>query len=266
MAPRESMVTLKRGVSILEALAGASPSRGLDHAALARRLNFTRSTLYRYLAALEERGLVEQAAPGRYRLGPTIVYLAAVVHSRDFTDLAREYVQELAGGTGETAYATVYDYPYSVAVLVEEGSGPVGPRVPIGSRMPLHCSASGKVYLAHELPRVIDSYLQGTLEARTPNTMTDPGQIKRALGEVLASGYAVDQGENHASICGLSSPVFDFAGNVVGALSIVLATTRLRPKQIRELAEPLTVATQSLSERIGYSERGEPRRRFVGST
>lgn len=258
------MVTLKRGVSILEALAAASPSRGLDHAALARRLNFTRSTLYRYLSALEERGLVEQAVPGRYRLGPTIVYLAAVVHSRDFTDLARDYVTDLASVTGETAYATVYDYPYSVAVLVEEGTGPVGPRVAIGSRMPLHSSASGKIYLAHERPRVIDSYLQGTLEARTPNTTTDPAEVKRVLGDVLAAGYAVDQGENHTAICGIAAPVFDYAGSVVGALSIVLVNSRLTTKQIRELSEPLTHATQRLSERIGYSERSEPRRRFTG--
>src|SRR5439155_1610347 len=90
-------------------------TRGLDHAALARRLGFGRSTLYRYLARLQEAGFVEEVdGRGRYRLGPRILYLAAVMHKRDFSELARDYVRELAAETGETTHATVFDFARDV--------------------------------------------------------------------------------------------------------------------------------------------------------
>jgi IclR family acetate operon transcriptional repressor len=251
----DSLVTLTRGLGILEALAGASATRGLDHAALARRLGFARSTLYRYLGCLQQAGFVEESdEPGRYRLGPRILYLAAVMHRREFNDFARDHVRELARVTGETAHATVYDYPYSVTILIADGDAPVGPRVLIGSRRPLHASASGKLFLAHEQPRVIDAYLGMQLEARTQNTITHPDALRRLLVDVREQGYAVDQAESYTGICGLAAPVFDFSGEIVGTLCTTVATARLEPERIRQLAVPLRRSAEALSTRLGWVE------------
>jgi DNA-binding IclR family transcriptional regulator len=249
----DPLVTLTRGISILDELASASPSRGLDHATLARRLGFHRSTLYRYIAALQAAGFVEETQErGRYRLGSRILYLAAVMHRREFNEYAREHVRELARVTGETAHASVYDYPYSVTILIAEGEAPVGPRVLVGSRRPLHASASGKVYLAHEQERVVDAYLAGGPEALTATTITSTEVLRRALVEVRAQGYGVDQGESYDGICGVAAPVFDFTGQVVGCLSLTTATSRLEPSQVRALASPLCESATALSTRLGW--------------
>ncbi len=248
----DPLATLTRGLEILEALAGASPTRGLDHAALARRLGCGRSTLYRYLARLQEAGFVEQVeAQGRYRLGSRILYLAAVMHERDFSELAREHVRGLAAETGETAHATVYDHPYSVTVLIAESSAPVGPRVQLGSRRPLHASASGKVFLAHADRAKADAYLASRLEARTAATITAPSTLRRLLSEVRATGYAVDEGESYEQICGVAAPVFDFAGDVIGTLSITSVGSRLAPDFLARLVEPLKRNARVLSARLG---------------
>jgi DNA-binding IclR family transcriptional regulator len=254
----EPLVTLTRGISILDALAGASPSRGLDHATLARRLGFHRSTLYRYIAALQGAGLVEETEErGRYRLGSRILYLAAVMHRREFNEYARDHVRELARVTGETAHATVYDYPYSVTILIAEGDAPVGPRVLVGSRRPLHASASGKVYLAHEKERVIAAYLADAREALTTTTITSADVLRRVLVEVREQGYGIDQGESYDGICGIAAPVFDFSGQVVGCLSITVATSRLEPNQVRVFAAPLRESAAALSTRLGWVQRPE---------
>jgi DNA-binding IclR family transcriptional regulator len=249
----DPLVTLTRGISILDELASASPSRGLDHATLARRLGFHRSTLYRYIAALQAAGFVEETQErGRYRLGSRILYLAAVMHRREFNEYAREHVRELARVTGETAHATVYDYPYSVTILIAEDDAPVGPRVLVGSRRPLHASASGKVYLAHEQARVIDAYLADAREALTTTTITSADVLRRVLVEVREQGYGIDQGESYDGICGLAAPVFDFSGQIVGCLSLTVATSRLEPDRIRALASPLRESAAALSTRLGW--------------
>ena len=79
---------------------------------------------------LEEAGYLEPiGGSSRYRLGPRILYLAATMHQREFSELARDDVRELMTTlTRETAHATVYDHPYSVTVLIAENGAPVGPR------------------------------------------------------------------------------------------------------------------------------------------
>lgn len=249
---RGGPVTLLRGFAVLEALAAAPSSRGLDHATLAQRVGFSRSTLYRYLASLQEAGYVEEIGQtSRYRLGSRILYLAATMHQREFSELARDEVRELMRLTGETAHATVYDHPYSVTVLMAETGGPFGPRVALGSRRPLHASASGKIFLAHGDPRRVDAYLAGNLEPRTAATITDPRVLRTILADVRKNGWAVDQGESYEGICGLAAPVFDFAGEVVGTLSITVATSRLDSKRIRALVDPLVAKAAALSARLG---------------
>jgi DNA-binding IclR family transcriptional regulator len=249
---RDPLVTLGRGLNLLEVLAAAPSTRGLDHATLAKRAGFQRSTLYRYLAFLQRAGFIQEiGSTGRYRLGPRILYLAATMHQREFSELARDSVRELARMTGETAHATVYDHPYSVTVLIAENSAPVGPRVALGSRRPLHASASGKVFLAYGDPRRVSAYLAGQLEARTSRTITEPAALQRILCDVRRNGWALDQGESYDGICGLATPVFDYAGEIVGTLSITVATDRLASVRIRELVTPLAEKAVELSERLG---------------
>jgi DNA-binding IclR family transcriptional regulator len=249
---RAALMTLQRGLSLLETLASAPASRGLDHATLAKRSGLSRSTLYRYISVLEQAGYLELiAGSSRYRLGPRILYLAATMHQREFSELARDDVRELMTLTRETAHATVYDHPYSVTVLIAENGAPVGPRVALGSRRPLHASASGKVFLAYGDPPRVNAYLRADLEARTPATITQPAALKRLLSDVRKNGWAIDQSESYDGICGLAAPVFDFAGDVVGTLSITVAASVLEPARVRELVEPLLLRTAALSKRLG---------------
>ena len=249
---RGSLVTLRRGLALLETLAAAPSSRGLDHVTLARRAGFRRSTLYRYIACLQEAGFIEEVGTsGRYRLGPRPLYLVATMHQREFSELARDSVRELLRICGETAHATVYDHPYSVTVLIAETDAPFGPRVVLGSRRPLHASASGKVFIAHADPRRLQAYLAQPLEARTSTTITSPAELTRCLTSVRRQGWALDQGESYQGICGVAAPVFDFAGEVVGALALTVATDRLVDSRVRQLVAPLLQKAAELSERLG---------------
>lgn len=251
-----SLLTLVRGLSILDALATAPPDRGRAHASLARELGFQRSTLYRYLSCLQEHGYVEFAdETGRFRLGPRAVTIgAAAIATRAFPRFAKQFVDELAHATGETAHATIFDGFQSVTIAMADGAGPIGPRIQIGSRRPPHCSASGKTFLAHQSREVVDAYTSGELERRTKTTIVEPAALRVQLEEVRRVGYATDQAEYVEGICCVAAPVFDFKDTPVGALSISVATEHLDPTRLASLTRPLTMIARNFSRELGHPE------------
>jgi DNA-binding IclR family transcriptional regulator len=249
--------TLVRGLAILDALAAAPAGRGVSHATLARQLGFQRSTLYRYLACLQAQGYVEPAdGPRRFRLGSRARVLGlAALHEHDFARLARGFVDELAAAIGETAHATVFDQGQPVTVEIADGEGPIGPRISVGSRRPVHCSASGKVFLAHAPPREREAGLAGELERRTPATITDPAALRAHLADVRRLGYATDQAEFIPGVCCVAAPVFGHRGEVAGALSISVVAARLDPPALMRLTRPLLEAARRFSSRLGHDQR-----------
>lgn len=249
--------TLVRGLAILDALAAAPAGRGVSHATLARQLGFQRSTLYRYLACLQAQGYVEPAdGARRFRLGSRARVLGlAALHEHDFARFARAFVDELAASTGETAHATVLDQGQPVTVELADGAGPIGPRISVGSRRPVHCSASGKVFLAHGTPRERDAALARELEPRTADTITDPQVLLAQLGDVRRLGYATDQGELLPGVSCVAAPVFDYRGAVAGTLSISVVAPRLDPPALLALTRPLLATAHRFSRRLGHDER-----------
>ncbi len=247
-----SLLTLVRGLAIIDVIAAGPADRGVSHSSLARQLGFQRSTLYRYLACLQELGYVEPAEDGhRYRLGPRVLVVAAAkLREKSFPRLAKAYVNELSERTGETAHATIYDDGASVTVELADGAGPVGPRISIGSRRPAHTSASGKVFLAHEEGLAEGYLVRGShlgAEARI-----DPDALLAEIRQVRNAGYALDQAEVVPGICCVAAPVFDLRGQPAGALSISVATRRLSSTRIQQLLGPLLTAAGRFSSELGH--------------
>jgi DNA-binding IclR family transcriptional regulator len=259
--PAGLLLTLVKGLSILTALAEAPSPRGLSHAALARQLKFQRSTLYRYLSCLQELGFVEEADEShRYRLGPRLVVLGAVAFGeRGFTRQAKRFVNELAAATGETAHATILDDDHAVTVEIADGAGPIGPRISIGSRRPVHCSASGKIFLGYGSSESREEYLTRELEQPTPLSIVDAQALRAQLATMKRRGYATDEGEYVLGIACVAAPVFDFRGEVAGTLSISIAAPRLDKSRLDGILFPLVKISRSFSHELGYLSRDSGR-------
>jgi IclR family KDG regulon transcriptional repressor len=250
--PGESLVTLRRGLLILETLGSQTSPDGLSETDIAEVLGIKQSTLYRYLACLIERGLVEPVSHRRYRIGWRAGLLTTGVRGRAFGDFAPQVIAELAATTGETAHACLYDPPESVTISIAEGDGPVGPRILVGARRPVHCCASGKLFLAYDTTGRTETYLRSRLESRTAATLVDSEVLFRALENVRRAGFATDQQESYEGICGLAVPVRAASGAVAGALSITVVTTHLDERWTQALAEPLVENAQRLSLNLGF--------------
>ena len=102
-----------------------------------------------------------------------------------------------------------------------------------GGRHPAHCTALGKVLLAHLPWEDVVAILEAHPPARlTPATFVDEEELRVELAEVARQGYAVDAEERTPGVVCIAAPVRDLTGRVVAAISISGPRLRLPSRRI----------------------------------
>jgi len=241
-----------RAVRVLEILARTGGSGVSDVAA---DLEVHKSTAFRLLAALEERGLVEQNHDrGKYQLGFGILRLASAMPVRlDLVKQAGPVLDELAAQLGETVDLAVIREHYAVNVAEARGPSSVSAQNWTGQLTPLHATSSGKVLLAYldaeQCEQVLDASGQPPL---TEFTVTSRVALQVQLEQVELDGYAATFEEYEVGLNGVAVPVRDHTGVVVGSVSASGPAYRLVPDRIQEVSGVLKTAAVRISRRMGH--------------
>lgn len=250
-----SVQSVDRAVSILQVLAVQGPSGVTE---IADALDIHKSTVYRLLATLESRGLVEQDSErGSYRIGYTVVELAGgATKGNDLSLLSRPVCQELAAAVGETVNVAVYDGEAVISIDQVLGNAAITSIDWVGKRTPLHATSAGKVFLAHMPQPEAAEVLEQPLEEFTPHTITDPALLKEQLQGVRELGYGVISEELEIGLASLSAPIRSLNGEVIATVTVSGPTFRINDHTISGLAEQLVAAGEKISWRKGYIRRG----------
>jgi DNA-binding IclR family transcriptional regulator len=105
-------------------------------------------------------------------------------------------------------------------------------QLPVGSRVPFHCTATGKTYLS-SLPRRRRRAFVKTLElqALTTNTIRDPKQLLDEADRIAERGYAIDNEEFMHGLVALAVPVTDAKGGFLAAIAFHGPSMRLDIEQ-----------------------------------
>ena len=248
--------SVDRAVAILDLLAAEGWRTGAD---VARELGVHRSTALRLLATLDRHGLVERdPRTAKYRLGRRLAQLASSVRGEvDLRQAARPVCEQLARQLGETVTLDVLDGDEIVPIEQASGSTSVMSVNWLGTRSPVHCTASGKVILAFGPQAVRAAILGRALERRTQNTITDPADLDAQLREVRESGYARTSEELEVGLNAIAAPVRGADGEVVAGLDVSGPAHRIAPAGRHELVARTREAADDLSHRLGY--RGSKR-------
>jgi IclR family transcriptional regulator, acetate operon repressor len=213
-----SVQSVERALLILRAL-GAGPAGVTD---LAERVGLAKSTVSRMLGTLEASGAVEQIeGGGPYRLGPLVMEIAAAsAPNRTLAEAAHPVLVELSNATAEAVGLAVRED--DVVRFTDQCTPPgeVQVRDWTGSTAPLHWTPSGLILLAFAAQPDVDGYLQRTLEASTPNTMTDPVALRARLQQARFNGWVWVYGEFSLELNSVAAPVFDRAGHVLAAVNL----------------------------------------------
>lgn len=223
---------------------------------LAKRLKLHKNNVFRLLATLEARGYVEQnRVTGNYRLGlKTLEISQAMIRQMALLPYSKPALEELVKECEETAYVAVLKEHLSVYLYGVESRATVRVVSRLGSRLPAHCTAAGKVQLAFLPIEELDRYLARTELIRyTPNTIIDREQFRAHLQEVAVRGFAVDNEELEIGVRGVAAPISDYRNAVVGAVIISGPAMRFSDERITKELVPLAQKTaQIISAKLGH--------------
>ncbi|BEP15557.1 IclR family transcriptional regulator [Acidothermaceae bacterium B102] len=244
--------SVDRAISVLEILARRG-SAGVSE--VAEEIGVHKSTAFRLLGALEDRGLVEQATDrGKYQLGFGILRLASAIPRRlDLVRQGRPVLDELATAFGETVNLAVIRSHYAVNVDQAVGSAAVAAQNWTGQLTPLHATSSGKVLLAHQTPAARKQLLDAAKLARfTEHTLTSRRALDQQLEAALSNGYATTFEEYEDGLNAVAAAVRDHTGEVVAAVSVSGPAYRLDQERIAGLVDDLKAGVDQISERMGF--------------
>lgn len=222
-----SVKTIDRLVTILDCFSNDHPTWSLGE--LSEHLRLPKSTLHRFLVALESYGILYRGPDDRrWRLGYRLfAWGSLAAESTDLRRLAHPVVHDLSVATGETALLTVYQGGDVVCLDKVETSQPVRVALEVGSRHPPHAGASSKVLMAflpeEETQEIIR---QKGLPALCRNTITTAEALLAELARIRLQGYAESLEETDLGAWGVATPIRDGAGEVVAAIGIAAPTSR----------------------------------------
>ena len=211
------------------ALVASSP-RPPPATAIASRLSLTPSSAHRLLAQLADAGLVVREPGSRgYRPSARLAAFARDVLLGAPAHAERHAILEgLAARIGETCNLTMLDRGRVVYLDRVESHWPLRLHLAPGSRVPVHCTASGKLFLA-TLPKARRAALLRALplERHAPATIVDAAALERELEALRRRDLGIDAEEFIVGLVAVAVPVRDRRGRVAAAVAVHAPAARM---------------------------------------
>lgn len=250
-SPRSEGVQVVARVAELLRILGAEPN-GLTLAELAGRTGLPRTTTHRLLQALSAEGFVRAASEGKLRIGPALVGIA-LSSRRDLGHEVAPLLQRLSHSLQETVDLAVLEA--GEVLFIEQVPSRRALRVvsSVGSRFPLHCTASGKALLAGLPPSAVEALLPKRLERFTEFTITNRRRLLAEIELVRTTGLAYDREEQSLGVAAIGTRVQDAAG-LSAAITVVLPSARLAESEARIEAALLRTREEAQVELAAQAE------------
>src|ERR671910_2351750 len=242
--------SVDRAITVMELLSRRGWSGVTE---VAKELEINKSTAYRLLTTMRDRGLVEQdAATEKYRLGFGLVTLASsVTADLDVARCSRPVCDPLSERTRETVTIAVLEGDDAVVIHQSISRASALGVDWTGRHTPLHATAAGKIFLAYMPEGQLQRILVGPLERFTENTIIEPASLKDHTGKIPDSGYGYTVEELETGLNAAGASIRGAEGGVVGAVSVSGPAFRLPPDALPEIGELSRRAAAEISRCLG---------------
>ncbi len=225
------MKTVKKALDVLDSFDKEAQEQSFSD--ILNKLGFHKSTTHILLKTLTEQNyLIYDPKAKKYSLGYKLLELAGrITYGRDIRNIAMPVMQDLSETLKEDVALNILVEGRRVCIAIAESQSFVRHIVPLGKALPLHCSAAGKVLMAHlgqeEIAGIVEKY---GLQKFTPKTITSKKLLSAELKQVKKNGYGESRTEFGEEAAAIAFPVINGKGEIVAALSIQTTVNRLNEK------------------------------------
>ncbi|WP_170529385.1 IclR family transcriptional regulator [Ruegeria arenilitoris] len=196
---------------------------------LIEALGLAKPTVHRLLQTAEAEGFLQRDLDGRsYGPGPRLRQMSVNTVSSEHLRTARlAILRGVADEIGETCNLAIPDREGMIYLDRVETKWPLRIQLPIGTQVPFHCTASGKMYLSTLRRNTLDGFLSARgLTANTEKTITDPKAMRAEIAKIAQNGYSTDDEEFMPGMAAVAVPVFDENDRLAATLSVHAPTQR----------------------------------------
>lgn len=252
---KKTRASVKRALEILELF--LDRPRSLSVPDIIARLGLPRTTAHELVHTLLESGYLARVEdqPYRFTLGLRVFELGSAYGAPlDLVTEGQKVAVKVSETCDETVQMAIRDGAEAVFIAKVDSSQMVRLVSTVGSRLPAHCTAVGKMLLSalsdEELVTLYKDIKQ--LPRMTPNSITSLKQLQQEMVQVRAHGFAYDDCESNLHVRCVAAPVYSHKGKMVSAMSISVPVMRMNAKRQAELAALVQRAAEDLSRRLGY--------------
>ncbi len=242
-----SVQAVTKAIELLEILANVDSFPTVQM--LATNLGLSHNKTFRLLSTLEEKGLIEKSEDNKtYHLGMHAFEMAQhILKSDSLIRLAHPVLEELARKLDEAVYLTVMSNDEVLFLDMVDSFQRVKAADLVGKRFPFFTNAAGKVIRSVSS---IDIFSRFTKKRGAPN----PKELELELDEIRKKGVAVDFNGLGEGLCAVAVVIRDYAGKVVGALTLLAPSVRMLQDRLEKVIIPgMLEGGEQLSMKFGYS-------------
>lgn len=249
---RKMLKTIDRTSQMLKLFTLETPEWGISE--LAHALGWSTSTTHDLAASLVQIGLLKQENNRRYTVGYRVLELSHVVlGSSTLQTEARKGMEQFAAKYDETILLGVLAGGKVLFAdkIVSKHATPDLFSTPDG-RFFIHCTAAGKVLLAHASAEVRKFVLdEHSLTPMTPKSIQSLETLMDELERIKEQGHAYDFEEAVLDLGSVAAPVFDYSGQVVASLSIAAAIQQFE-RHLDDYRRTIVRTANQVSRRLGH--------------
>ncbi|TFD59674.1 IclR family transcriptional regulator [Cryobacterium sp. Hh7] len=243
---RDHIQSIERGIQVLRAFGGHNAV--LRASAVAASVGLPRPVVRRILLTFEHLGYAH-SQDGLWSLTPRILELGAgYFGTSSLPEIAYPIMAEMVEKTSETCSVGVLDGTDVIHVARLEERRALPDAVRVGTRLPAHATAVGKVMLANLTDGALDDYFTvASLERFTSRTICEPALLRTRLDDVRSRGFDISIEELHPGMLAAAVPIV-VDGSVIGGLTVSSTTDRASELSLTDTVVPLL---RDAAERIG---------------
>jgi DNA-binding IclR family transcriptional regulator len=246
---RYEVTVVANALAMLEIL-GEQPETPLSTSSASARLGISRSTAYRLLVTLGNRGFVQHERAG-WKLGWRLFRLAQHSWAESIRHAALPTMRRILEEVGETVNLAIYGAGELVYVASLDSPHPFRVTEAPGELAPLHSSALGKAVLAFLGPPEQEQAIAAIdFVSLTSQTVQSRTQLEAQLKETRRRGWALEEGETEAGVSCVGVAVLDSAKSPIAAMSVSVPDIRVTPGRFETIGSLMVREARELSARL----------------